>query len=494
MSHHHGRRARRGPSLLAGSALAFFALLGLGALVTGCQVTNSNYCCSNAASCGDGNAVSACADPARPYCDDSGAYGPSHTCIADPQATDCGGPDDCTAERPFCTDGTCVQCEGNDDCDDATPVCGDAHLCTVCGGDDDCTGRVGATRCLLDTGACVACLAATDCVDATSPVCDEDSHACRGCAADSECDSQVCNTGTGACVDEADVIYLSASGQGSGTCTRGAPCNTFALGLAQVTGGRNVIKAAPGSYTGAITIDGLTVSILADGATVQPSPSTVPVLTISNGADVTLEGITLTGVIGSGLTVAASCSQSTLTMHRSTLIANTGGGGLLITGCEFSLVNNVIALNGGLTSTFGGMRITDITTVGTHELRFNTITANGSVSNTVSGVECTSIATPLVFENNIVYANVVQGSGTQIGDDADCSWRYSDIGPQTVAGTGNINADPLFVDPATRDFHLMAGSPAQDVADPAATDTVDIDGDARPQGDRADMGADEITP
>ena len=76
MSHHHGRRARRGPSLLAGSALAFFALLGLGALVTGCQVTNSNYCCSNAASCGDGNAVSACADPARPYCDDSGRLAP----------------------------------------------------------------------------------------------------------------------------------------------------------------------------------------------------------------------------------------------------------------------------------------------------------------------------------------------------------------------------------------------------------------------------------
>ena len=168
------------------------------------------------------------------------------------------------------------------------------------------------------------------------------------------------------------------------------------------------------------------------------------------------------------------------------------GGGVLIDGCEFSLVNNVIAVNGSGNSLFGGLKITNIATPGLHELQFNTITDNAGLTNAITGVECASILTPLAFANNIVYANPVTGTGTQVGGDADCTWTYSDIGPQPVTGEGNVNEPPLFVDVATRDFHLQPTSPVRDLADEDATVTIDIDGDARPQGARADMGADEI--
>jgi hypothetical protein len=49
--------------------------------------------------------------------------------------------------------------------------------------------------------------------------------------------------------------------------------------------------------------------------------------------------------------------------------------------------------------------------------------------------------------------------------------------------------DPKFVNAAGGDFHLMAGSPAIDAADPAVTQTLDFDGVARPQGAGRDMGA-----
>jgi len=52
--------------------------------------------------------------------------------------------------------------------------------------------------------------------------------------------------------------------------------------------------------------------------------------------------------------------------------------------------------------------------------------------------------------------------------------------------------DPLFVDVAGRNFHLMGTSPAKNVADPTANLPVDIDLESRPQGGRSDMGADEV--
>jgi hypothetical protein len=101
---------------------------------------------------------------------------------------------------------------------------------------------------------------------------------------------------------------------------------------------------------------------------------------------------------------------------------------------------------------------------------------------------------PVAFANNIVYDNVSPGMGNQVGGNANCVWAYSDIGPQTIMGIGNINADPQFRDVASGDLHIGSESPARDTAGPEATVRFDFDLDAHPCGARPDMGADEVCP
>ncbi len=76
--------------------------------------------------------------------------------------------------------------------------------------------------------------------------------------------------------------------------------------------------------------------------------------------------------------------------------------------------------------------------------------------------------------------------------------RYGGICTDQTGLNGNISADPLFVDPATGNYHLRASSPAVDSGLNAGAPATDIDGDPRPQdrnGDGVsvvDMGADEV--
>lgn len=70
---------------------------------------------------------------------------------------------------------------------------------------------------------------------------------------------------------------------------------------------------------------------------------------------------------------------------------------------------------------------------------------------------------------------------------------YSDVKvPDTIyPGEGNINDDPIFVDPQSGDFHLSAGTACIDAGTSSGAPAYDIDGDSRPQGEGYDIGSDE---
>jgi hypothetical protein len=73
---------------------------------------------------------------------------------------------------------------------------------------------------------------------------------------------------------------------------------------------------------------------------------------------------------------------------------------------------------------------------------------------------------------------------------------YSDV-QGGWPGTGNINADPCFVNPDSNDFHLLPESPCINAGDPdyvAEPNETDMDGEARVMFARVDMGADEFNP
>lgn len=458
------------------------------------RVPVEGYCCTTQEACdrprGSG-AITPC--PAGQWCDNEGEYGePGRSCIATP-AGRCTTAADCPAELPACN--------------------AETFTCERCGSDAACAGTA-SPRCDLGSGTCVACLGAGDCA------------------------SEVCDEGTRTCVDPATVIYVATDGVATGACTQAQPCNTIQLGVSQVSAGRALIKVRAGTYAEQVTLSGVTATITGDGAVVAPSG--IPGLVVQDGAQVTLEGVRVTGVQGAanppgirchivasgvpslrlrrvtvdknsigiaatgcaltieqstivgnvggvGVAAAADC---VLTIERSTIGGNTGGG-VNISGGTFVLTNNMIVANGSPTSTFGGVSIGQISSGTPLRFDFNTVTANGGAPGARTGVDCAQVLVPLTFSNNIVYGNQVAGTGSQIGGN-NCSYAYSDIGPQAAAGTGNVNVDPLFVDPMNANYHLQAGSPARDAAAPAATLTVDIDGDRRPQGGRSDMGADEV--
>ena len=203
----------------------------------------------------------------------------------------------------------------------------------------------------------------------------------------------------------------------------------------------------------------------------------------ASGGTLTVSQSTLSGNAGG----AIISTGGTLSLQQSTIYGNTGGG-VSLSATSFDLENNIIAKNGGALTVYGGVLVDKLGS-GAHKIEFNTIAQNNGNTGFTTGVTCQLVAQPISFGNNIVYGN----SGTQVSG-MNCAWTASDIGPDTATGMGNLNSDPLFVNAIQGNFHITGASPVINQADPNATLAVDIDGNARPQDGRRDMGADEYTP
>jgi parallel beta-helix repeat protein/predicted outer membrane repeat protein len=169
---------------------------------------------------------------------------------------------------------------------------------------------------------------------------------------------------------------------------------------------------------------------------------------------------------------------SSPTLESCTFANNTanyeGGGMWCRTSSSPTLENCTFANN---TANYGGGMRCD---AGSSPTLTNCTFTNNTATSRGGGMYCRDFSSP-TLTNCILWDNHAS-SGSEIYDDATgvLTVTYSDIkGGWT--GTGNIDADPLFVDPVNGDFHLQAGSPCIDTGDPNSPPD--------PDGTPADMGA-----
>jgi hypothetical protein len=202
----------------------------------------------------------------------------------------------------------------------------------------------------------------------------------------------------------------------------------------------------------------------------------------NSGGSLAVSHSTISGNQGGGL----SNSGGSLAVSHSTISGNQGGG-LSSSNGTFIIVGNVFFNNGGNTSLVGGISIGTAANA-VNRLDFNSFALNTSQDGISPAVQC--IAGSFTAKNNIMSGNRTPSGTNQSG--GTCMHAYSIIQPGIIPpGPQNSGSDPLFVDPARGDLHLLSTSPARRAADPGSDLTGvashDIDGNARVTP--ADIGA-----
>jgi probable HAF family extracellular repeat protein/predicted outer membrane repeat protein len=252
------------------------------------------------------------------------------------------------------------------------------------------------------------------------------------------------------------------------------------------------------------------------------------------GPDSILEGLAITRASGSAIYCYSSTgtSRSKPTIRNCIFIDNsaTSGGAIYnrsgtgsavtsptIMNCTF--IGNTASSGGAIYNRSGtGSAVTSPTIMNCTFIG-NTASSGGAIYNSSSTgsavtsptiMNCTFIGNTASSGGAIYSRQGASSSRTEVTITSCIFWDNSneqitgDSGTTTVSysciqgghqGIGNIDTDPLFVDPSGGDYHLLPASPCIDTGDPdylPAPDETDLDGLPRVIGGRIDMGAYEF--
>lgn len=202
----------------------------------------------------------------------------------------------------------------------------------------------------------------------------------------------------------------------------------------------------------------------------------------------------------SGAGIAVEYSNGVPVIGQNTVVGNRGSGiAYYGSGYGVTLVQNLVTgnMNTGVVLSGGGPVNMVSNTVADNNFQC----CNGS-----SEVGIDQVSSDVTLQNNLVVAagtwsafscqNLVSAPNFANNDIfAANATPYTGPCPDLTGTSGNISADPLFVDLLSDNLHLQLGSPAIDAGTNAASGepAQDFDGDSRIAGNAIDIGADEYT-
>ena len=223
------------------------------------------------------------------------------------------------------------------------------------------------------------------------------------------------------------------------------------------SGSGPVVLVSQSGGQGVCTLDGFTVR---NGGEAKPSDLDFKQGGVfCLGSSPTIAHNTISGNVAGGVNCRTYASP-TITDN---IITGNGGGGLSCdTYCSPSVANNTIVGNSG---------------DGIACLNASPVIVNTIVAFNAGGIYINAVSAP-VLRFNCVYGNA--------------SYNYSGVTDPT--GTdGNISADPRLADYAHGNMHIQPDSPCVNSGDDGIVqpNELDMDGQARKQGEHVDIGADE---